>query len=85
MTTIYNHAFDIAFSIDTDKENAEDVTPLELMQAIINRAIQAYNDEELHEACGMAFDSYDQTMEELIERKKRYIEADIKRNFNKKT
>ena len=56
----YNHAYTIAFSINTDNES-KDVTALELVSGILNRVsdITSSDISEIHEACGLPFDTYE--------------------------
>lgn len=51
----YNHAFDFAFEIETNKE-PPDVTGTELKAALLRR-VHSMPDHEFTEACG-CFDSY---------------------------
>lgn len=53
----YNHAFDFAFEVITDHESI-DVTAQELRTALLNR-VHNLDDNELIEACGMPFNSYE--------------------------
>jgi hypothetical protein len=52
----FNHAFDFAFEVITDKP-VDDVTPAMLRAALIERA-NRLSDAELDEACG-CFDSFE--------------------------
>lgn len=54
----YNHAFDFAVQIVSNKEDGEDVTAAQLRAAIIKRANEI-PDEEMLEACGL-FDTYEE-------------------------
>ena len=54
----YNHAYDIAFSLENQDPNGE-ATADELRQALINR-IKSLDDIELMESCGL-FDTYEVT------------------------
>ena len=56
----YNHAFDIAFSIETDN-NGENVTAKELKAGLAKRLadLLASDDVEIIEACGLPFDTYE--------------------------
>ena len=55
----YNHAFDIAFELDTDHDVAH-VTSQELIAALRKRLLDLENNgEEIIEACGMPFDTYE--------------------------
>ena len=53
----YNHAFDFAFELSTDKQ-PEDVTGAELKAALLRRA-NSIPISEFHEACG-CFDTYEE-------------------------
>ncbi len=46
-----SHAFDFAFSVNSERADASDVTPAVLRAALIRRAA-ALSDEELREGCG---------------------------------
>lgn len=52
----FNHAFDFAFEVISNDEEAEDVTPAVLRAALIGRALNI-SDDEIMEACG-CFDTY---------------------------
>lgn len=56
----FNHAFTIAFSIDSDNDG-ENVTNKELLQGLINRVNDIIGEEDcdLTEACGLPFDTYE--------------------------
>ncbi len=56
----FNHAFDIAFSLVSSDACASDVTPQMLRTALIAR-LQALSDNELLEAVGAPFDTYQHT------------------------
>ena len=55
----YDHAYDIAFSIESDHPNGDDVTENMLYQALRKRISEAYLNGELIEAVGMPFDTYE--------------------------
>jgi hypothetical protein len=55
----YNHAFDIAFSIESDHPTGEDVTAEQVRDALIKRVQTAYASGELLEAIGAPFDTYE--------------------------
>lgn len=58
--TLYNHAFDIAFSLQATAEDSDDVTGVELLAALKARvAYLEKHPSEIIEACGKAFDSYE--------------------------
>lgn len=48
---MFNHAFDFAFEVISDDEEAEDVTPAMLREALLKR-VNTLSDRELVEACG---------------------------------
>ena len=48
----FNHAFDFAFDVISNKKDASDVTPNMLRDACIKR-INSICDEEILEACGI--------------------------------
>ena len=56
----YNHAFTIAFIVDSDNDDNE-ITADELIQGVLNRlsSIMKTGKEEMLEACGAAFDTYE--------------------------
>ncbi len=54
----YNHAFDIAFEVLSDDEGGEDVTG-PMLRAAIEKRLNGIGDDELVEACGAPFDTYD--------------------------
>ena len=56
----YNHAFDIAFEVESDQEDGEDVTA-EMLFAALEKRLQALreNPAEMVEACGAPFDTYE--------------------------
>jgi len=55
----YNHAFTLAFSLETDNEG-DKVTEEELLQAIKKRIRDLEKVEgEIIEACGLPFDTYE--------------------------
>lgn len=53
----YNHAFDIAFSIETDNEG-ENVTADELREGLRKR-LDGISDAELIESCGLPWNTYE--------------------------
>ena len=57
MTTRYDHAFTIAFSLVSSHPLALDVTPAQLRAAILTR-LASLADDELNEAVGAPYDSY---------------------------
>jgi|GEM_PF-1310887 len=60
MKTTYNHAFDIGFSVaGCTSEDAEQVSASELRKALLLR-LADLDDDEMLEACGAAFDSYEE-------------------------
>ncbi len=58
MTTRYDHAFTIAFSLVSSNPSGCDVTPAELRAAILTR-LASLADDELIEAVGAPYDSYE--------------------------
>lgn len=58
MTTRYDHAFTIAFSLVSSDPSGCDVTLAELRAAILTR-LAALSDNELIEAVGAPYDSYE--------------------------
>ncbi len=58
MSTItYNHALDIAFEVVTKDKEGEDIQGVVLRNALQKR-LDSLSDEELEEACGAPFDTY---------------------------
>lgn len=57
--TKYNHAFDIAFSLESDDPDAKDVTPAMFKAALLERIAQLDASNEWEEACGAPFDTYE--------------------------
>lgn len=58
MTTRFDHAFTIAFSLVSSGQSGRDVTPAELRAAILTR-LATLSDDELNEAVGAPYDSYE--------------------------
>lgn len=54
----FNHALDIAFSVETHDADGGDATPAAIRRALYER-IAALNDDELMEAVGAPYDSYE--------------------------
>jgi hypothetical protein len=54
---MFNHAYDFAFEVISQKENGEDVTPAMLRQSCIER-IKTISDREILEACNL-FDTFE--------------------------
>lgn len=54
----FNHMYDIAFSVDSDQEDASDVTPAMLRAGLLRRIKDVFEDSgEWQEACGLC-DTY---------------------------
>lgn len=53
----YNHASDIAFSLESDHPEGDDITPQQFRHAILAR-LAALVDDELLEAVGTPFDTH---------------------------
>lgn len=53
----FNHAYDFAFEVVSDRADAEDVTPAMLRAALLER-VNRLTDAELNEACGF-WDTYE--------------------------
>tara|TARA_B100000424_G_scaffold6055_1_gene4511 strand:- start:220 stop:591 length:372 start_codon:yes stop_codon:yes gene_type:complete len=53
----YNHAFDIAFVVISNKKDGSDVTATMLKDALRDRIINT-DDDEIIESCGRPFDTY---------------------------
>jgi hypothetical protein len=55
----FNHAFTMAFAVSSEHENDEEVTERELLGGILRRVADLVeNPKEVLEACGAAFDTY---------------------------
>ena len=54
----YNHMFDIAFSLERDKEVGSDGTPAMLRAALLKRVDTLDESNDWSEACGLC-DTYD--------------------------
>lgn len=57
-TTRYNHAFDIAFEVESNHPTGDDLTPRQIRAAILQR-LATLPDDELLETIGMPFDTYE--------------------------
>jgi hypothetical protein len=55
----YNHAFDVAFSIVTDREDAEGITAEQFTQAVLQRVLDLNKHDEWNEAVGAPFDTFE--------------------------
>lgn len=56
----FNHAYTIAFSIVSNHREGDDIVPQAFRHAVLNR-LAALTDDELIEAVGMPFDTYEET------------------------
>ena len=57
----FNHMFDIAFSLDSEREDASDVTPAMLRAALLKRVEDVFEHSgEWEAACGLC-DTYEYT------------------------
>jgi hypothetical protein len=54
----YNHAYDIAFSLKSDCQQGNDVTP-DMVRLALQKRIASMCDNELMEAVGAPFDTYE--------------------------
>lgn len=54
----YNHMFDVAFSLDSDHPEADDVTPAMLRAALVSRINDLDEHAEWMHACGLC-DTYE--------------------------
>lgn len=61
MTTRYNHAFDIAFSVVSEDPTGEDVTAEQAREALISRVNRAYESGELLVSIGAPYVTYEET------------------------
>lgn len=55
---LFNHAFDIAFSLETSDPSGATTTARQFRDAILRR-LDSLSDDELIEAVGLPFDSYE--------------------------
>lgn len=56
----YNHAYTIAFSVVDEDPTGENVTAQSLRKALLAR-VASLSDDELIEAAGLPFDTYEET------------------------
>jgi hypothetical protein len=56
--TKFNHAFDIAFSLTSKKEDGSDVDEKALYRALLLRIQACMENGDLVECCGAPFDTY---------------------------
>jgi len=55
---LYNHTFDLAFSLDSNTEDGSDVTPAMMKAALLSRIDDLDETGEWSEACGLC-DTYE--------------------------
>ncbi len=55
----YNHAYTLAFSVNTDRHPEVPVDPAEIMEAIALRLVDITTNKEWDEALGQPYDSYE--------------------------
>ncbi len=55
----YNHAYTLAFSVNTDRHKECPVDPAEIMEAIALRIVEITTNKEWDEAIGLPYDSYE--------------------------
>lgn len=55
----YNHAFTIAFECHSNAERGDDVTGAQLRNALLRR-LRRISDEEMIEACGLPYDTFEE-------------------------
>ena len=57
----YNHAFSVAFSVPGSRDpNGEDVTGQELAAALLRRVADLLESNQMNEACGAPWDTYEE-------------------------
>jgi hypothetical protein len=56
---MYNHAYSIAFSVVSKHPEGDDITPQQFRHAIL-KSLAALVDDELMEALGAPFDTYEE-------------------------
>ncbi len=54
----FNHMFDVAFSLESEKEDASDVTTAMLLEALIHRIASLHSTDDAAEAFGLC-DTYE--------------------------
>lgn len=59
MSIKYNHAYTLAFSLESSQENGGDVTPTMMKKALEQRIRDLDQNEEWEEAVGCPYDSYE--------------------------
>lgn len=57
--TRYNHAFDVAFSLESNDPDGLDVTRTQLIEAMLRRIADLSESDELFEAIGAPFDTHE--------------------------
>ena len=57
--TRFTHVFELAFLLETDHEDASDVTSEMLWEALLERIRILYANGELAEVCGAPWDTYE--------------------------
>ena len=60
---LFNHMFDVAFSLDSNTEDASDVTHAMLRAALVSRIAELDKNDDWSEACGLC-DTYQHTDKE---------------------
>lgn len=58
MSKKYSHAFQLAFTVESDNEG-EDVTNQELLTGLTKRLADLIECDEIDEACGLPIDTYE--------------------------
>ena len=59
MSKKFNHAFTIAFSLECDDPTGKHVTVTQLTEALCRRIADLIENDEMHEAVGMPFDTFE--------------------------
>lgn len=59
MKPAYNHAFTIAFSLENESPTGEDTTAKEMHIALLKRLVDLMENDEIEEAVGMPYDTYE--------------------------
>ena len=55
----YNHAFAVAFEVESDDPNGEDISADDYHQALTKRSQDLTRNDEWDKACGAPFDTYE--------------------------
>jgi hypothetical protein len=62
----YRHTFSIAYTVESDEREGNDLNKLDHLVAISKRAAEAFNNDELLEAVGVPDDTYDKVEDSAL-------------------